>query len=124
MKKTVIKIIFIANFIINLAGFVVSFPKYIHLKFLYSTNFDLWLKIHALLLEGNYGLRTYYRFMRDNLPDSFILLAIILNIINMIFGFVNYKTKWWYYVILIITVIMSIMLWDCFYILIHQDDMA
>lgn len=121
MKKTVIKIIFIANFIINLVGFVVSFPKYIHLKFLYSTNFDLWLKIHALLLEGNYGLRTYYRFMRDNLPDSFILLAIILNIINMIFGFVNYKTKWWYYVILVITIVMSIILWDCFYILIHAE---
>jgi hypothetical protein len=62
--------------------------------------------------------------MLYKIPEFTMLTAIIINGANMIFGFINYKKKWWYYLILVITVIMSIMLWDCFQILIHEDDMV
>jgi hypothetical protein len=62
--------------------------------------------------------------MLYKIPEYTMPIAIIINGPNMIFGFINYKKKWWYYLILVIIVIMSIMLWDCFQILIHEDDMV
>ena len=75
-------------------------------------------------INKNEIIYNFFWYWVHKIPEWTMLTAIIINGANMIFGFINYKKKWWYYLILVITIIMSIMLWDCFQILIHEEDMV
>lgn len=85
-----------------------------------NTTYFIWCNIDEIILNNDI-LNSFFITMRNKFPEWTMLTAIIINGANMIFGFINNKKKWWYYLILIITIIMSIMLWDCFQILIHQE---
>lgn len=111
------KAIFLSISIICIIGAILLFPKYIHLKFLSGTNSDFILKIHLIFINDTYGLKKYYQTMRNNIPDQFIIIEQIINIINMIWGFIYFKKRWWYYVILLISILISVMLIDCWWML-------
>ena len=113
-------------FSVILIAFIVYYfccmPTYIQMKIVgnHDSMYYIWCKIDEFILNNDI-LNLFFITMRNKFPEWTMLIAIIINGANMIFGFINYKKKWWYYLILIITVIMSIMLWDCFQILIHQE---
>ena len=111
------KVFFLSVSIICIIGAILFFPKYIHLKFLSGTNSDFLLKIHLIFINNTYGLKKYYQTMRNNIPDQLLIIEIIINIINMIFGFIYFKNRWWYYVILLICILISVMLIDCWWLL-------
>ena len=111
------KAIFLSISIICIIGAILLFPKYNHLKFLSGTNSDFLLKIHLIFINDTYGLKKYYQTMRNNIPDQFIIIEQIINIINMIWGFIYFKKRWWYYVILLISILISVMLIDCWWML-------
>lgn len=114
-KKHLTKTLRVMIYTVSIIEFFLSFPKFIYLKFLDGTNFDLWLTIHALFLDDNHVLKTYYQSMRDNLPNAIILLEIILNIIIILLSFKRFK-KWWFYLFILINILITFMLIDCLWI--------
>ena len=54
---------------------------------------------------------TCFFFLLYRIDYRTIMSVVILNAANMIFGFINYK-KWWYYLILMISILFSILLHD------------
>ena len=124
-NKNVYIIIFSFIIISFIAFFVYSTPTYVHLKALgWSGPKDDILWCISDFFRSSELLYNYYCHLRNKTSINMIIIALVVNMANMIFGFINYKKKWWYYLILVITIIMSIMLWDCFQILIHEDDMV
>jgi len=113
-------------FSVILIAFIVYYfccmPTYIQMKIVgnHDSMYYIWCKIDEFILNNDI-LNSFFITMRNKFPEWTMLIAIIINGANMIFGFINYKKKWWYYLILVIIIIMSIMLWDCFQILIHQE---
>lgn len=116
-------------FSVILIAFIVYYfccmPTYVVMKFVgpHDSIYFIWCEIRELILNNDI-LHSFYNALVFKIPEYTMPIAIIINGANMIFGFVNYKKKWWYYLILVITIIMSIMLWDCFQILIHEEDMV
>ncbi len=116
-------------FSVILIAFIVYYfccmPTYILMKILgpHDNMYFIWYKIDSFILNNGI-LNSIFKTLLYKIPEYTMPIAIIINGANMIFGFINYKKKWWYYLILVITIIMSIMLWDCFQILIHEDDMV
>ena len=50
------------------------------------------------------------------IPYWTIIPTIVLNGANMVFGFVNFKKKWWYYLLLAISIFLSFVLFDYYQI--------
>ena len=46
----------------------------------------------------------------NKIADTTIMPAIYLNAVNMVYGFINYKKKWWYYMILAVSILLSVIL--------------
>ena len=109
-------------FSVILIAFIVYYfccmPTYIIMKYVgpHDNMYFIWYKIDRFILNNDI-LNSFYNAIVFKIPEYTMLIAIIINGANMIFGFINYKKKWWYYLILVISIIMSIMLWDCWYIL-------
>lgn len=108
-------------FIVYVVFFILCFPKFIHYKWLESTDFILWKNIHSIFHNNIFGTQKYYRTMRDNMPAWVMPYAVLGDGINMIFGFLNYKKKWWYYLMLVVSILFSILLLDC-YVMYNHDD--
>ena len=85
---------------------------------------DLSRKLHNIFVQRNAVTRSLYYNMLHKVPEWSMPIAIISNGANMLYGFKKYKNKWWYYLILVLTIVMSLIILDCFHILIHQDDMV
>ena len=119
MKKTkCICLILWIVFFAFIVFYICCMPTYIQMKIVgnHDSMYYIWCKIDEFILNNDV-LNLFFITMRNKFPEYTMLIAIIINGINMIFGFINYKKKWWYYLILVISIIMSIMLWDCWYIL-------
>lgn len=117
LKDRTNKIILIVLLVLYFLFFIYTFPTYIERKcFGYSPSV-MWFKISNLFLNGPPILEKYYRLLRDKVPQNTILVSVILNIGNMIFGFIHFKKKWWYYLLLFISIVISIILKDCYVLL-------
>ena len=87
---------------------VLGYPKY-HLS-------ELWNYLDSFMLS-NKIIRPFAKFTDHKIPEWTMPIAVIVNGINMFFGFKQFKKKWWYYVILLISILMSLMLIDCWWML-------
>ena len=75
---------------------------------------DLSRKIYNCFVQNNYIIKSLYYYLIYIIPEWLMLFAILINGVNMYYGFKSFKKKWWYYVILIFTLILSIILLDCY----------
>lgn len=118
---------FIIIFLLFLTFFIIIIPTYIHMGILMDPGKlipDLSRKLHNIFVQRNTVTGSLYYNMLHKVPECAMPIAIIINGANMLYGFKKYKNKWWYYLILVLTIVMSLIILDCFHILIHQDDMA
>lgn len=116
MKTKKMNLIFFSIFILYLIFLILCFPTYSQLKFLswYGPKDDIWLYIREIVIHNDF-LFKFHKALRHRIPDWSMPVAIVINLLNMIFGFINYKKKWWYYIILLISVFVTTMLIDCYF---------
>ena len=120
MKPITKKTLFTVLFILFLLYFVNCLPIYIHINILgYPEKIipSLSRITYDSIIQTNSVIKKYYYFMLNKIPEWTMPIAVIVNGINMFFGFEQFKKKWWYYVILLISILMSLMLIDCWWML-------
>ena len=110
-----------------LGGFVFFFifclPTYVGLKFLsypYASFSFLWEKLFLFLFRmdkigclPNFA-KTFSYYIIHKVPVWSIPITIIANAINMIFGFKILKKRWLYYLILFLSILLTVALIDCY----------
>ena len=117
--------IFCVFVVLYIVFFIMCFSTYSQCKFMLwqDKGDNIWIYIRNTIVSNNL-IFDIHKSLRHTIPVWAMPIAIIINSANMLYGFKKYKNKWWYYLILALTIIMTIIILDCFHILIHQDDMA
>lgn len=107
--------VFFSIFILYLIFLMLCFPTYSQLKFLswYGPKDDIWLYIREIIIHNDF-LFKFHKALRHRIPDWSMPIAVIINGINMFFGFKQYKNKWWYYLLLVISIFITVVLIDCY----------
>ena len=119
LRKNNRLLIFLIGFIIFIIFFILSLPSYIIMKSIDSYKYcfpNLWKKVDCFLFSTKF-IKDFSNYIVFKIPEWTMPVAVIINGINMFFGFKDYKKKWWYCIILLISIFISIMLIDCWYIL-------
>lgn len=117
------KIIFSLVFAVFVIYFIFCLPTYVGLKFLsypYSSFSFLWEKLFLFLFRmdkigclPNFA-KTFSYYIIHKVPVWSIPITIIANAINMIFGFKILKKRWLYYLILFLSILLTVALIDCY----------
>lgn len=81
---------------------------------------DIWWCISDFFRSSEL-LYNYYCHLRNKTSINMIIIALIVNAINMFFGYFNFKKKAWYYVVLCLSWLISLMLVDGLFILYFQE---
>ena len=81
---------------------------------------NLWKTADSFLFNTKF-IKEFSNYFVFKIPEWTMLIAVIVNVINIFFGFKNYKKKWWYYLILVLSIICSILLLD-YYSIYNYDD--
>lgn len=116
--KNLIYIIFIVLFILYSIYFILCLPTIIILKVLGDINaplYEFWETLDKCFMHHKLLKKFFYTFVY-NIPMATIPITIIINTINIIFGFINFRKKTWYYVILFLSLIITWMLIECYYL--------
>ena len=117
------KIIFSLAFAIFVIYFIFCLPTYVSLKFLsypYVSFSFLWEKLFLFLFRidkiGSFPnfAKTFSYHIIHKVPVWSIPITIITNTINMIFGFKILRKRWWYYLILFLSILLTVVLIDCY----------
>ena len=119
MRKNKKLLIFLFVFILFIIFYIFSLPSYIIMKAIDSYKYcfpNLWKTADSFLFNTKF-IKEFSNYFVFKIPEWTMLIAVIVNVINMFFGFKNYKKKWWYYVLLLISILLSVMLIDCWWIL-------
>ena len=66
--------------------------------------------------EKNVVLNHFYHLVIFKIPDWTIIPMLIVNAANMALGFTQYKKRTWFYILLVLIIITSLILCDYFYI--------
>ena len=119
-SKKVHIIIFSLVMIAFIAFFFYFIPTYVQIKYLGNDEYDIWLKIREVF-DKSKMLNDYYCYLRHKTSINMIIIALIVNAINMFFGYFNFKKKAWYYVVLCLSWLISLMLVDGLFILYFQE---
>lgn len=115
------KIIFSLVFAIFVIYFIFCLPTYVGSKFLsipYVSFPFLWEKLFLFLFRTDKigslpnFTKTFTYFVLHKVPLWSTPITIIANAINMIFGFKLFKKKWWFYLILFLSILLTIVLID------------
>lgn len=115
------KIIFSLVFAIFVIYFIFCLPTYVGSKFLsipYVSFPFLWEKLFLFLFRTDKigrlpnFTKTFTYFILHKVPLWSTPITIIANAINMIFGFKLFKKKWWFYLILFLSILLTIVLID------------
>ena len=123
MQKTnlIKKIIMFSLFIVYIIYFIYAFPTYVISKTSNYQSNEIWFNIRYYFLNSNSLFKNYYRLLRYKASMSKMSIAMVVNFANMVFGFFNFKKKWWYYIILVFSVLITLMLVDCWWILYTEE---
>ena len=116
MKK--FRKLFLVFFALFFIIFLCHLPGWI-LEHCYNSTSDKYYNFSNLLREfirQNKILEALFSFLIYKIPDWTIIPTIVLNGANMVFGFVNFKKKWWYYLLLAISIFLSFVLFDYYQI--------
>ena len=117
--------IFCGFVILYIVFFIMCFSTYSQCKFMLwqDKGDNIWIYIRNIIVSNDL-IFDIHKSLRRTILVWTMPIAIISNGTNMLYGFKKYKNKWWYYLILVLTIVMSLIILDCFRILFHQDDMA
>ena len=77
-----------------------------------------WTTIDGFFIKS--FIKDVYDWLIYKIPDFTLIPAFLINVGNMVLGFVRYKKKWWYYLLLAVSVLCSVLLLD--YYVIYNDD--
>ena len=108
------KIVFIVLIILFFTLFLCHMPGYILEKCLGYPDemyYTFWNPLDNFL-RSNKVLNYLYHLVLYKISSWTIYPAVILNAGNMVFGFIHYKKKWWYYLILAVSILCSVLLLD------------
>ena len=117
------KIVFIVLIILFVTLFFCHMPGYILEKCLGYPDemyYKFWKPLNNFL-HGDKVLNYLYHLVLYKIPAWTIYPVIILNAANMIFGFIHYKKKWWYYLVLALSILCSVLLLDYYEIYTYDD---
>ena len=112
-------IILVFIFILLTIYFLCCTPIYVRMKSLGFPKYhfpEMWDSLDTFIFNNKY-ISSFSRYIEYKIPEWTMPVAVIVNGINMFFGFKDYKKKWWYYIILLISILISVMLIDCWHIL-------
>lgn len=123
ISKRIKALIFFSVFALLTVYSVCCLPTYISLKFDdYSDKYHhIWAGIRSYTKEHEF-LKDIYFSLLLSIPEWTMLFAVLGAIADMVFGFINYKKKWWYYLILVLTISMCVFLLDCHNVLAEFND--
>lgn len=114
---------FILVFSLFATYFLFCLPTYISSKYLsspYASFSFLWEKLFLFLFRidkiGSFPnfAKTFSYHIIHKVPVWSIPITIIANAINMIFGFKILKKRWLYYLILFLSILLTVALIDCY----------
>ena len=114
---------FILVFSLFAIYFLFCLPTYISSKYLsspYASFSFLWEKLFLFLFKidkiGGFPnfAKTFSYNIIHKVPVWSIPITIITNTINMIFGFKILRKRWWYYLILFLSILLTVVLIDCY----------
>lgn len=111
-------LIFIILFSLYIGFFLLCLPTFLQSKMLgyhYEVLFEVWRELDNMIHNNNITNNIYWKVLYK-VPEWVMLTAVVINGVNMFFGFNQFKKKWWYYVILLINIILSVIIVDCWYI--------
>ena len=118
MKSNKINTTFTLTFILYVIFFICCLPSYVCLKHIDIYLYDfkwLWEFLDYILFRIK-CINHFSNLVLFKIPDFTVLISVIINIANMSLGFAKFKKNWWYYVLLLISFIMSLMLLDYWHI--------
>ena len=115
MKTKKTTLVFIIISILYFLFVLLCFPTYSQLKFMswQGHEDDIWINIRDIVIN-NCFLFGVHKALRHKIPDWSMLIAIMINVFNMLLGFINHMKKWWYYLLLLISVLVTVVLIDCY----------
>ena len=111
-------LIFLSIVLLCIIYCICIFPSYVLEKKLMYNDMP-WTSINAHFKHSN--LKRIYLWLRYKIPEETIFPVILINIGNAIFGFIKFKNKWWYYLILAISILCSVFLLDYYEIYTYDD---
>ena len=111
-------IVFTIIFLLYICYCICLTPSYILEKCL-KYNDVPWTIINVFF--KNSVIRNFYLKLRYKIPDFTPLPAFLINVGNIVWGFVRYKKKWWYYLILVLSILCSVLLLDYYEIYTYDD---
>lgn len=116
------KVVFSLVFTLFIIYLMFCLPTYVSSKYLsypYVSFPLLWENLFVFLFRTeNFGkfpniAKKFSYYVIHRIPVWSMPIAIIVNGINMLFGFKLFKKKWWYYMILLTSILVTIILIDC-----------
>ena len=118
INNHIIEAIFGALFFIYLIYSVCIIPSYLLERSMgYVT--QPWASIKYKLHTSFIG--PLFSWLYYKIPDFTLIPAFVVNAGNMAFGFIHYKKKWWYYLILAVSILCSVLLLDYYEIYTYDD---
>lgn len=116
-KMLCFKILFWVIFATSFCYFCYCFPTYVCLKSQgYPVGlYKIWRGIDHFILSIGFLRKIYFSFLfKINKHTTTIYPAIVIMAANAVFGFALFYKKWWYYLFAFITIIMCLILHDCY----------
>lgn len=116
-KMLCFKILFWVIFATSFCYFCYCFPTYVCLKSQgYPVGlYKIWRGIDDFILHISFLNRIYNLFLfKINKNTATIYPAIAIMCANAAYGFALFYKKWWYYLFAFITIIMCLILHDCY----------
>ncbi len=117
------KIIFLIVFIIYFIYFILIVPTYVSLKVMSFSDEPFYNLCSCIFstINKNEIIYNFFWHWVHRIPEWTLVISFVTNFANMVFGFINFKKKWWYYIILAFSVLSTLMLIDCWWILYTEE---
>lgn len=105
--------------------FVCCIPKYILYHVLANPlyreiNYSFWKTIYRSILSNNV-LSNVYNWLLFKIPNWTIIPMVVLNAVNMFYGWKLYRRKRWFFIVLAFVIITVIIMGDYVYLMLLPD---
>ena len=107
--------IFLILYFIYFLSFIPGYILTHTLDYLEEEQYRFWESLDKVF-QKNKILNYFYYLVIFKIPDWTIIPMLIVNAANMALGFTQYKKKAWFYILLVLIIITSLILCDYFYI--------
>ena len=107
--------IFLIIYFIYFLSFIPGYILTHTLDYLEEEQYRFWESLDKVF-QKNKILNYFYYLVIFKIPDWTIIPMLIVNAANMALGFTQYKKRAWFYILLVLIIITSLILCDYFYI--------